>query len=397
MKKQNRPLVIGVKGSKSAICTAGITPDFSSEELLNDAKRRLDAYYTSDKLARTSKIISSLDTYRGVIITAIKRFGAQFPSNAWSKYIELYTSISDIIGKPLINAVPGKLFNAFCNAELPGSSICALNHLFKTKYVDSPLNWIASSYKPDDVGTQLGDTYGLLKMNAERWLISDPSFNGDMTNAEIIKQCISMYRKRIPNGCDLYSHDAGIDVTKDIGKWKAYIDQESMNIPLHLGCAIAGLGTLAQGGSFIAKQYTLYRTVSIRLLGIYTKFFDEFYLIKPMTSRPGNSESYLVGIGFRLPDNHEELMNELYRIISLESPDADETKDEYYNCVIDNVNKYMDFSAGRQIVFLNQMINYLESDKEYDTTRHYQDINKWFKETGLKKLNKEDWIASSNK
>lgn len=396
MKKQTRPLIIGIKGNKQNISVNGITPQMVTEDSLNQAKNGLDKYYQSEeKLSLTQKIVTSMDVYRGILRDAKRKYNAQFPSNAWSKYIEIYELVSKLIGSNVINAVPGKTFNVFCNAELPGSSISALNHLFKTKYVSSPLNWIASSYRPNEDGTQLGDHYGIYEMNKDRWLISNPDFDGDMTKGEIVKQCIDLYLSRVPNGCDLYSHDAGIDVTKDFGKWKAYRDQEAMNTRLHLGCAIAGLGTLALGGSFIAKQYTLYRTVNIRLLGIYIQFFNQFYLVKPMTSRPVNSESYLLGIGYKKPDNYHELMQELYRLIDLDTLEDDDTKDSYYYDVAEKVGVYMDYSAGRQLVMLGQVTSALEKSEVKDSNNYIADVNYWFKLVGLMPIDPKDHLPSN--
>jgi hypothetical protein len=57
--------------------------------------------------------------------------------------------------------------------------------------------------------------------------------------------------------------------------------------------------TLKIGGSFIAKQYTFFETFTWNLIIIYAQMFDEFYICKPLTSRPYNGEIYLVGKGFR--------------------------------------------------------------------------------------------------
>ena len=39
--------------------------------------------------------------------------------------------------------------NAFCNAELPGAFIIAINHFMRTKCISSEFDWIASSYLPE--------------------------------------------------------------------------------------------------------------------------------------------------------------------------------------------------------------------------------------------------------
>jgi len=405
---QNYPLIIAVKGQKMDVSIAGIRPDFSSEELLNKAKGKLTRFYTQDRIKETTVITNSMDVYRGILYK-VREMGAQYPSNAWSKYIEIYTLISDIISQDVINMrfTKDNKYTAFCNAELPGSSISALNHLFRTKYPDTTLDWIGSSYKPDSTGTQLGDTYGFFENNKDRWLINAPDFDGDMTNTSTLKDCAKRYHALNPDGCDLYSHDAGLDVTKDIGPWKAYADQERMNLKLHLGCAIVGLETLRIGGTFIAKQYTLYEANTKNLIKIYSEFFDKFFLVKPVTSRPYNSESYFVGLGYRRPDNHAELLQRLYDLHSVDDilltskvPSEDQIvimSDDLVNEPQTRdaaIDKFMDYSAGRQIKFIEEIVRYLEESKKTDTKTYGKLINAWLSKTKIKPLGKDQWLAS---
>ena len=411
---QNKPLIICIKGSKMGTCISGVKGKITSEDELNDVKRSLDEYYTNKNMNRTREITNSMDVFKGLLWTVKSKYGAQYPSNAWSKYIEIYTSISDIIGHPVIPVCPNGIVNAFCNAELPGSSICALNHLFKCniKTNDQMLSWIGSSYKPDNTGTQLGDSYGLYEKNKDNWLISDPDFDGNMTDVLTVKKCISLYRYKVPGGCNLYSHDAGLDVTKDIGPWKAYSDQERMNMKLHLGCAIVGLETLAPGGSFIAKQYTLYEKNTKDMIKIYAEFFEKFYLVKPMTSRPYNSESYFIGISYKRPENSEALLEQLYDLLGQDDldivsghgtfkepfgPKSTLFLDDIMDLVFREsaISSYMTISAGRQVKFLEETIKFLKEDRVWSSKEYFKEIQNWLKATKLCKISKEDWLPSN--
>ena len=56
---------------------------------------------------------------------------------------------------------------------------------------------------------------------------------------------------------------------------------------------------MAVGGHFVTKQFTFVTPFSRSLIAIVASLFDETYITKPKTSRPTNSEVYLVGKGFK--------------------------------------------------------------------------------------------------
>lgn len=248
------------------------------------------------------------DTYKPLMWSLRDDYRAQHVTNAWMKYYEMYIEF-DLVP-------PRGRYVAFFNAELPGAAVCAFNHYVKTKRRDLAAEWYGASIVPNhesdqDTSTVLGDKYGIYKHNTARWLMHfDPpageyNNNGDATLFENLVN----YEARVgPNspvgGVDLYSHDAGIDVTGTDAHGLQFNRQEQLNGKIHFGCAMAGLMTLKIGGAFIAKQYTALETYSWNLIIIYASMFEKFYLSKPLTSRPYNSEMYLVGVGFKGMPTH---------------------------------------------------------------------------------------------
>jgi hypothetical protein len=290
---------------------------------LNEEKTKQDKYYMSDICPNYMKIQNNVDLYKTMRFTLMDRFGAQLVTNAWIKYYEIYLHYKLI-------PESGE-FKAFCNAELPGASICALNHVVKTLRPGLKFDWRASSLvlgeSHADQVSALGDHYGVWRRNQDKWLMTvAPAAtndarvkvdgaddlvapgevgyinNGDATDYNNILD----YEARIGPGSEfggvhIYSHDAGIDVSAidtETGE-SGYNMQEILDAKIHLGCAIAGFATLRKGGNFVAKQYTYFETLTHNLIFIYAALFDKFYLCKPLTSKPYNSEIYLVGIGFR--------------------------------------------------------------------------------------------------
>lgn len=263
---------------------------------LNEAKDLLDPLSEGDntdfyKFMRTIDIFIPMKR-------KIEALSNAYPmSNAWIKYWELFKRMG------LIKPTQG-VYRAFFNAELPGSSLCAFVHLMKTEYPDTPFDWYASSISAED-SDRLGDDYGLYARNSDKWLMTIPpkegQNDGDSTKLANLLDCEARLGPNSPvGGMSFYSHDAGINVDIDASTGKpGYNHQEALNAKIHLGCALAGFMTLKNGGNFIAKQYTFFEPFTWHLILIYSSLFDEFWVCKPQTSRPYNSEIYLVGKGFR--------------------------------------------------------------------------------------------------
>eukprot|EP00040_Diaphanoeca_grandis_P026523 m.148749 g.148749 ORF g.148749 m.148749 type:complete len:786 (-) comp30618_c0_seq1:317-2674(-) len=87
--------------------------------------------------------------------------------------------------------------------------------------------------------------------------------------------------------------DGGMDFTMD------HNVQEQTNSQLLLCQVLCGLMVLRKGGSFVCKTFDLFSKFSIDLMYIMWSHFDTFALSKPHTSRPANSERYVVGKGYR--------------------------------------------------------------------------------------------------
>jgi hypothetical protein len=314
---QHKHISIQIAGAESHILSNIIDADTPNYHLgsmikikntLNDAKSSLDVYY---ELARKDaqfgkqfmKFQNIVDLYKPMRIIIENNSNALHVTNAWLKYWEIYIYY-DLVPSDVSNDANNDTFKVFFNAELPGAAVCAFNHYMKTMRRAVKFDWKASSLAPGEptsnVSEALGDTYGIFANNRDHWLMTLPNEagarrnNGDVT---VLANILDFAEQIGPNspygGVDLYSHDAGIDVSNDFN------NQELINAKIHFGCALACFKTLKLGGSFTAKQYTFFETFTWNLICIYAVMFDEFYICKPLTSRPYNSEIYLIGKGFR--------------------------------------------------------------------------------------------------
>ena len=265
------------------------------------------------------QLSSSLDLYGGLRREFLNK-GFPFATNASLKMYELIKEMNLIdCNEPI---------RAFCDAELPGSFIVAINHYVKTicsssdfempygygteRYLETPplrFDWVGSSYYPEAASkegdeTILGDQYGFYANNRDNWLMgpkpnampeTSGDITGDITNGNVIKLLTAAVHKRFEDtgGATIATSDAGIDVSAD------YSSQEKNTALLNYGQIVAAILSLAPGGHMVTKQYTFIHPFNRSVIALVSFLFEESYVVKPVTSRPGNSEIYLVGKYFR--------------------------------------------------------------------------------------------------
>lgn len=251
-------------------------------------------------------LMRALDLYAGLKRTLRSDYGMIISTNASLKMYEL------VIQMRLLACESGALQHAraFYNAEFPGAFIVAVNHYVKTMCPETNLDWVGSSYYPEAAAlrgdeTILGDAYGIYANNRENWLMGprpnampegEGPVTGDLTNPDVVAALADAVHSRFsvaPTGASLYTSDAGIDVSADFNR------QEALTALLNFGQALCGILALAIGGSIVIKQYTFVTPFSRSLIALLAALFDAVYVVKPLTSRPANSEVYIVGKGFR--------------------------------------------------------------------------------------------------
>jgi len=251
-------------------------------------------------------LMRALDLYAGLKRILRSNYGMIISTNASLKMYEL------IIQMRLLACESGPLRHAraFCDAELPGAFIVAINHYVKTMCPETNLDWVGSSYYPEAAAlsgdeTILGDTYGIYASNRDNWLMGprpnampdgEKPVTGDLTDPDVVAALADAVHSRFgvaPTGASLYTSDAGIDVSTDFNR------QEALTALLNFGQVLCGVLALAIGGSLVTKQYTFVTPFSRSLIALLAALFDEVYVVKPLTSRPANSEVYLIGKGFR--------------------------------------------------------------------------------------------------
>jgi cap2 methyltransferase len=211
-----------------------------------------------------------------------KAFNTPNVTNAWLKGYEMFTHYK------LIPSLADH-FVYFDNAAFPGAFILAAWHIANTFSDINKFEWHGSSLidEGDNKGALL-DKYDLYKNYPKNWRMSKLN-NGDVTCAENQKNWDKYFNKSV----DLYTSDLGFDVSSDYNK------QEELQAHANLGQILTGLTVLKNGGSMITKQFTCYTPFTISLIGVLTTMFEKVDICKPMFSKPGNSEVYVVCLNYK--------------------------------------------------------------------------------------------------
>jgi hypothetical protein len=258
------------------------------EQALGAAKARMDAHGDDPQRVRIFQILDLLAPLRA---TVRRRGNGQAVTNAWLKMYEIATHFR--LPGQLLGGEGGAL-RVFCNAELPGAFVSALNHYMAVWHPWARFEWVASSLYPEEGGGALGDDFGLCGGNPARWLMS-AEMRGDVTDVGDLEALAARAREGLGGEADLYTADAGIGLHSP----DEYAQEEKLTARLHLGQLLAGFLTLRRGGALVAKTYTFVQPYSIALLSLCAGLFARFHVTKPRASRPRNSEVYLVGLGYR--------------------------------------------------------------------------------------------------
>jgi 23S rRNA U2552 (ribose-2'-O)-methylase RlmE/FtsJ len=310
-----------------------------------------------------------------------KRIQSTIPlaTNTVSKLIELLHHFS---GDIFSRANPKQPFVHFDNAALPGIFPYTMNYYMQSFHPHLKYKWHASSLisTTKEVNDPLKDQYGLWKNYPNNWLM-DKNNNGDVMNMDVQLN----FKERIGGTVDLYTSDIGFDVSMN------YNEQETLQSPANLGQIISGLITLKVGGVLITKQYTFMTPFTVSVMGLMTRLFERAYITKPMTSKPDNSETYLVCVGFKGLDpeteaillEHLSTANVVYNDEIIPMKPIVQKKcinTDFINAIIQATHHF----SGNTIAKIIENVKNFESNEPTDDLEEH--VDHWFHVNAVPKL-----------
>jgi len=202
----------------------------------------------------------------------------------------------------IFDVIPDKNIVSAHLAEAPGSFVQALiffrEKYFKKAIFDKDEHYVIS-ISEKGVPTFKAD----FKREYSRVKIYEQD-GGDLTSLTSINK-FSKFSKK----ADFITADGGF-----IWNDENYQEQEAFK--LVIGEILTALKIQEINGSFILKLFEIYTDVSIKIIAILKMLYSEVYITKPLTSRPSNSERYVIckkfkGIDNKIINKFEDLLKEI--------------------------------------------------------------------------------------
>ncbi|XP_041770076.1 cap-specific mRNA (nucleoside-2'-O-)-methyltransferase 2 [Anopheles merus] len=263
---------------------------------LNEVKNRLNDFEISDWHQHTRKRSSLLP-----ILNELRyRIRAEFVTQAFAKLYECVSAYE------LIDGQQQELYSVHL-CEAPGAFVTGLNHYIRLHCAPrTKWTWFACTLNPHYEGNCPGNM-----IPDDRFILHTLGswcFGADGTGDIMVpenRDAIIKRSQRFPM-VHLVTADGSIDCLN------VPEEQEERVAKLHLAEAVLALSVLSPGQHFVLKMFTLFEHSSVSLLFLLNHCFDELHVFKPCTSKPGNSEVYIVAKHFRQPNGIEQYLDQIY-------------------------------------------------------------------------------------
>ncbi|XP_053304402.1 cap-specific mRNA (nucleoside-2'-O-)-methyltransferase 2 [Spea bombifrons] len=267
------------------------------KDSLNQVKNLL-----SDKRLDEWHQHTSFTNKAGKVVSEVRRSAnAELCTQAWCKFHEILGTYSLLPNEALWN----RELNTIHLCEAPGAFVASLNHYLKTQALNCDWNWVANTLNPYHEAND-----GLVMITDDRliantlpWWFFGPDNTGDVMTLKHLTG-LQHFISNMPT-VHLITADGSFDCQGNPG------EQESLVSPLHYCEVVTCLATLGKGGSFVLKMFTLFQHSSVNLMYLLNCSFDQVHIIKPGTSKAGNSEVYVVCLGYSGKEPMEDLLSKM--------------------------------------------------------------------------------------
>jgi 23S rRNA U2552 (ribose-2'-O)-methylase RlmE/FtsJ len=185
------------------------------------------------------------------------------------------------------------------------------------------------------------------------------------------------------NSMEFITADGGFDFSSDFNNQE---DQSMKLIRCEVYCA---LHLLKADGAFVLKIFDMFHHQTINLMSILKQCFKTIHIIKPLTSRPANSEKYLLCTGYMLNEGREQIT--YLRNIIIKKSASPRKKQVFENTDLSLLSKivlYNIYYTSRQVYYIQKTIDLIDSfddcissirNKKYDEllATNYKKCQKW--------------------
>jgi hypothetical protein len=209
----------------------------------------------------------------------------------------------------------------------------------------------------------------------------------NLDNAEYLVESLGA------NSMHLITADGGFDFSRDFNK------QEEQSFKLICSEVFCALRMLTNNGTFVVKVYDMFQPCTIKLVSCLRQCFQFIYVTKPLTSRPANSEKYLVCCGYdvMLGSHCVETIKDMTFSLSINEEKTDTDLQTWKDLLM-----YNSYYVCRQTYYIHKTIETIELFESMTSTERLQvssDIierNKKECISWCKKYSMEDFLLVAN-
>ncbi|KAF2359650.1 Ribosomal RNA methyltransferase FtsJ domain [Trinorchestia longiramus] len=223
----------------------------------------------------------------------------EFMSQAFLKFYEILNQF------PLVK-LDSKGLGSVHLCEAPGAFIVALNHYIQLHHPEMQWKWLGNTLHPHYEGCQASECIPddrIILHTLEHWV-----FGRDGTGNITLRSCLDELLERcrsLGQPVSLVTADGSIDCQSNPG------EQETMTNHLFVCEVHAALRMLCSGGSLVLKMFTFFESSSLCLLYLICCVFKEVNVFKPITSKLGNSEVYVVCLDYVGRDAIPDILDQI--------------------------------------------------------------------------------------
>ena len=188
---------------------------------------------------------------------------------------------------------------------------------------EGPGGFLEALYKKRCIGKKLEDTYHGITLppfsnsipgwsqlqRRKKHILHVPKVflhHGNLYKVQHIKTFLRLFDTEEKKAF-LVTCDGGFDYSNDFN------NQEKASFQIIFSEITTALAIQKKGGTLVCKVFDIFTIFSVQLIYLITLLYEEVSFFKPLTSRPANSEKYLIAKNFRGINNH--LLQSMFHIV----------------------------------------------------------------------------------
>lgn len=185
-------------------------------------------------------------------------------------------------------------------------------------------------------------------------LLKGADNTGSLYNIDNIQDYVNVIGKHT---CDIVTADGGFDFSNDFN------NQEEQSTKLIIAETLTCLHLQKPGGVFILKLYDIHSLITIQILFIMKEMYQNITFIKPLSSRPANSEKYMFCYNFKGYDSpmYKKYVDILTDIIRTQSQTMMHLQDIHVpNVFLNDIIEYNAYYIIKQIIQINKTLCFID-------------------------------------